>query len=127
MGAVNTGAAVFLQSFGLAVFVGIVGLNAGESALEAIKQYGVTLLLLGVVVTTLPMLVQFILNYYIFKIKNPIVSLGVLTGSKSANPGFAALLGAAGNSTPTPSFTMTYAVANIFLTLWGPIIVAIIY
>ena len=127
MGAVNTGAAVFLQSFGLAVFVGIVGLNAGESALEAIKQYGVTLLLLGVVVTTLPMLVQFILNYYMFKIKNPIVSLGVLTGSKSANPGFAALLGAAGNSTPTPSFTMTYAVANIFLTLWGPIIVAIIY
>ena len=126
MGAVNTGAAVFLQSFGLAVFVGIVGLNAGESALEAIKQYGVTLLLLGVVVTTLPMLVQFILNYYMFKIKNPIVSLGVLTGSKSANPGFAALLGAAGNSTPTPSFTMTYAVANIFLTLWGPIIVAII-
>ena len=127
MGAVNTGAAVFLQSFGLAVFVGIVGLNAGESALEAIKQYGVTLLLLGAVVTTLPMLVQFILNYYMFKIKNPIVSLGVLTGSKSANPGFAALLGAAGNSTPTPSFTMTYAVANIFLTLWGPIIVAIIY
>jgi len=127
MGAVNTGAAVFLQSFGLAVFVGIVGLNAGESALEAIKQYGVTLLLLGVVVTTLPMLVQFILNYYMFKIKNPIVSLGVLTGSKSANPGFAALLGVAGNSTSTPSFTMTYAVANIFLTLWGPIIVAIIY
>lgn len=127
MGAVNNGAANFLQSFGLAVFVGIVGLNAGEPALEAIKQYGVTLLLLGVVVTLLPMIIQFTLNYTLFKIKNPIEALGVLTGSKSANPGFATLLEAAGNSTPTPSFTMTYAVANIFLTLWGPIVVAIIY
>ena len=126
IGAVNIGAANFLQSFGLAVFVGIVGLNAGEPALAAIEKYGWTLLLLGVVVTTLPMVIQFILNYYLFKIKEPITALGVLTGSKSANPGFATLLGAAGNSTPTPSFTMTYAVANIFLTLWGPIVVAVI-
>lgn len=126
VGAINIGAAKFLQSFGLAVFVGIVGINAGEPALAAIKEHGVTLLLLGVVVTLLPLIIQFILNYKIFKIKEPITALGVLTGSKSANPGFASLLDAAGNSTPTPSFTMTYAVANIFLTLWGPIIIAII-
>ena len=126
LGAVNVGAANFLQSFGLAVFVGIVGLNAGQPAIAAIKEYGVTLLLLGVAVTIIPMIMQFVINYYLFKIKEPITSLGVLTGSKSANPGFASLLEAAGNSTPTPSFTMTYAVANIFLTLWGPIIVAII-
>lgn len=126
LGAVNIGAANFLQSFGLAVFVGIVGLNAGQPAIAAIKEYGVTLLLLGVAVTIIPMIIQFVINYYMFKIKEPITALGVLTGSKSANPGFASLLEAAGNSTPTPSFTMTYAVANIFLTLWGPIIVAII-
>jgi putative transport protein len=125
IGSVNTGAANFLQSFGLAVFVGVVGLNAGEPALEAIKEHGVTLLLLGVVVTMIPMIIQFFLNYTMFKIKNPIEALGVLTGSKSANPGYAALLEKAGNSTGTPTFTMTYAVANIFLTLWGPIIVAI--
>ena len=126
LGAVNIGAANFLQSFGLAVFVGIVGLNAGQPAIAAIKEYGVTLLLLGVIVTILPMIIQFIINYFMFKIKEPITALGVLTGSKSANPGFATLLDAAGNSTPTPSFTMTYAVANIFLTLWGPIVIAII-
>jgi len=125
LGAINHGAASFLQSFGLAVFVGVVGLNAGQPALQAIKEYGVTLLLLGVAVTILPMIVQFIINYYLFKIKEPITALGVVTGSRSANPGFAALLEAAGNSTPTPSFTMTYAVANIFLTLWGPVVVAI--
>lgn len=126
LGAVNNGAANFLKSFGLAVFVGIVGLNAGEPALAAIEKHGLTLLLLGVLVTTLPMIIQFILNYHVFKIKDPIISLAVLTGSKSANPALATLLDEAGNSTPTPSFTMTYAVANIFLTLWGPVVVAII-
>lgn len=31
-----------------------------------------------------------------------------------------------GNATPVFSFTVTYAVANVLLTLWGPIIVGII-
>ena len=126
IGSINTGAANFLQSFGLAVFVAVVGLNAGQPALLAIKQHGITLLLLGVVVTMLPMIIQLFINYKIFKIKNPIEALGVMTGSRSANPGFAALLEKTGNSTATPTFTMTYAVANIFLTLWGHVIVAII-
>jgi len=71
------------------------------------------------------MIVQFIINYFLLKIKNPVEALGVIAGSKSGNPAFSALLDKAGNSTPTPTFTMTYAVANIFLTLWGPIIIAL--
>ncbi|MCK5808107.1 aspartate-alanine antiporter [bacterium] len=126
LGGINSGAANFLQSFGLAVFVGVVGINAGEPALNAIKEHGITLLLLGVVVTMIPQIVQFLINYYILKIKNPVQALAVLTGSRSGNPGFAVLLEKTGNSSGTPDFTMTYAVANIFLTLWGPIIVALI-
>ena len=126
LGGIDSGAANFLQSFGLAVFVGVVGINAGEPALNAIKEHGVTLLFLGVIVTMLPQIVQFLINYYILKIKNPVEALAVVTGSRSGNPGFAVLLEKTGNSSGTPDFTMTYAVANIFLTLWGPIIVAII-
>ncbi|MEM7076858.1 MAG: aspartate-alanine antiporter [Pseudomonadota bacterium] len=126
IGGVNRGAANFLQSFGLAVFVGVVGLNAGKPALEAIQEYGIILLLLGVVVTMMPMIVQFPINYFALRIRNPIESCAVIVGSRSANPGFATLLEKAGNSTPTPSFTMTYAVANIFLTLWGPLVIAFV-
>lgn len=125
LGGVNNGAAGFLQTFGLAVFVGVVGLNAGKPAIDAIKEHGVVLLLLGVVVTMIPMIIQFIINLKLYKIVNPVEALGVLTGSKSANPGFAALLEKCGNSTCTATFTMTYAVANIFLTLWGPVIIAV--
>ncbi|QCE42935.1 aspartate-alanine antiporter [Psychroserpens sp. NJDZ02] len=125
MGGINVGAASFIQTFGLAVFVGIVGLNAGAPAFQAILKSGITLFLLGILVTMIPMIVQFVINFYILKIKNPVEALGVLTGSKSANPAFSSLLDKTQNATPTPTFTMTYAVANIFLTLWGPIIIAL--
>ncbi|WP_282067806.1 aspartate-alanine antiporter [Olleya namhaensis] len=125
MGGINVGAASFIQTFGLAVFVGIVGLNAGAPAFQAILKSGITLFLLGILVTMIPMIVQFFMNFYVFKIKNPVEALGVLAGSKSANPAFSSLLDKTQNATPTPTFTMTYAVANIFLTLWGPIIIAL--
>ena len=91
------------------------------------NKTGVTLLLLGVLVThDLPQILTFLFNYYVLKIKNPVEALAVIAGSRSANPAFASLLEKTQNSTPVPSFTMTYAVANIFLTLWGPIIVNLI-
>ena len=126
-GGVDTGAANFLQSFGLAVFVGVVGLNAGESAIETIRQHGIILFNLGVVATLLPTFVLFFFNYYVLRIKNPVTAMSVVAGSRSANPAFSALLEKTGNATPVPAFTVTYAVANILLTLWGPVIVAALH
>ncbi|WP_172811990.1 hypothetical protein [Burkholderia sp. PAMC 28687] len=124
--ALPIGASNFLRDFGLAVFVGIVGIAAGPQALVAIRQYGLTLLLLGVAVTLIPQIVTFFFSYFVLRIRNPIEALACVAGGRSANPAFAALLSKAGNATPVVSFTVTYAVANVFLTLWGPVIVGII-
>ena len=124
--ALPTGASNFLRDFGLAVFVGIVGISAGPQALAAIQQYGLTLFFLGVGVTLIPPIIGFFFSYYVLRIQNPIEALACVAGGRSANPAFAALLAKAGNATPVVSFTVTYAVANVFLTLWGPLIVGII-
>jgi aspartate-alanine antiporter len=120
------GASSFLRDFGLAVFVGIVGIGAGPQALVAIEKYGLTLFFLGVGVTLVPQIITFFFSYFVLRIKNPIEALACVAGGRSANPAFAALLVKAGNATPVVSFTVTYAVANVFLTLWGPVIVGII-
>jgi putative transport protein len=124
--ALPIGASNFLRDFGLAVFVGIVGISAGPQALVAIQQYGLTLFFLGVAVTLVPQIITFFFSYYVLRIQNPIEALACVAGGRSANPAFAALLAKAGNATPVVSFTVTYAVANVFLTLWGPLIVGII-
>ena len=124
--ALPVGASNFLRDFGLAVFVGIVGISAGPQALVAIQHYGLTLFFLGVGVTLIPQIITFFFSYYVLRIQNPIEALACVAGGRSANPAFAALLAKAGNATPVVSFTVTYAVANVFLTLWGPIIVGIV-
>lgn len=124
--ALPLGASNFLRDFGLAVFVGIVGITAGPQALVAIKQYGLTLFFLGVAVTLVPQIITFFFSYFVLRIRNPIEAMACVAGGRSANPAFAALLSKAGNATPVVSFTVTYAVANVFLTLWGPVIVGII-
>ncbi|CAN5687115.1 aspartate-alanine antiporter [soil metagenome] len=124
--ALPLGGSSFLRDFGLAVFVGIVGIAAGPQALVAIRQSGLTLLMLGVFVTLVPQIVTFFFSYFVLRIRNPIEALACVAGGRSANPAFAALLAKAENATPVISFTVTYAVANVFLTLWGPVIVGII-
>ncbi|MCT7942364.1 aspartate-alanine antiporter [Shewanella holmiensis] len=126
MATLPLGASNFLRDFGLAVFVGVVGLQAGPQAIDMVKENGLTLLFLGVAVTIIPQIVSFLISYYVLKIKNPIEALACVAGGRSANPGFAALLEKAGNATPVFAFTVTYAIANVLLTLWGPIIVGII-
>ncbi|MEY8768353.1 aspartate-alanine antiporter [Francisella philomiragia] len=120
------GASNFIRDFGLAIFVASVGITAGPQAIIAIKEHGLTLFFLGIGVTIIPQVISFYISYYLLKIKNPIVLLATIAGGRSANPGFAALLERAGNATPVIPFTSSYALANIWLTLWGPIIVALV-
>ncbi|MGI9373391.1 MAG: aspartate-alanine antiporter, partial [Hyphomicrobiales bacterium] len=124
--ALPQGASNFLRDFGLAVFVGLVGISAGPHVVSSVQQYGLMLFFLGVGVTIIPQIFTFFFTYYVLRIKNPIELLACVVGGRSANPGFAALLDKAGNATPVVAFTVTYAVANVLLTLWGPIIVGII-
>jgi putative transport protein len=120
------GASNFLRDAGLAVFASTVGIAAGPHALSAIEQYGIEIFFLGCLITLVPIIITFIISYFILKIKNPIEVISAIAGGRSANPAFGVILENAGNDTPIIPFTSTYAVANIWLTLWGPVIVALI-
>ncbi len=123
IGGLDQGTADFLQSFELVVFVVIVGLNAGREAISTIHENGMTLLWLGVFVTIVPQIITFIINYYVLKIRNPIEAVSIIAGGRSANPALSEILDKTGNSTPILPFTIGYAIANVMLTIWGPVIV----
>jgi len=79
-----------------------------------------------VVVTVVPLLIAMVLGRYLLGYSNAAVFAGALSGSRSANPAFGQILSLAGNSVPTVPFAVTYALANVFLTLLGSLIVALI-
>ena len=126
VGNIPTGAMQLLKDFGLSGFVAVVGLSSGLQAINTIKDQGLSLFLIGVVVTLLPMLLGIYFGKYVLGYKNSAVFAGALAGSRSANPAFGEVLNKAGNSTPTNSFAITYALANVFLTLLGPLVVAFV-
>lgn len=114
-----------LKDFGLSGFVAAVGLQTGLQAITTIEKSGISLFLIGVVVTIVPLLLAIPFGKYILRYKNTAIFAGALAGSRSANPAFGSVLDKAGNSVPTTPFAITYALANVFLTLLGPMVVAL--
>ena len=115
-----------LKDLGLAGFVVVVGLTTGLQAVETIRQQGLTIFTVGAVVTIVPMLLTIVFGRYVLRYQNTAVFAGALAGSRSANPAFGEILDKAENSIPTVPFAITYALANVFLTLLGPLVVAFV-
>jgi aspartate-alanine antiporter len=115
-----------LKDLGLAGFVVVVGLSSGLQAVQTVREHGLTLFGVGVVVTILPLLLTMLIGRYLLRYENTAVFAGALSGSRSANPAFGEVLDKAENSIPTVPFAITYALANVFLTLLGPLIVALV-
>ncbi|MPS28657.1 aspartate-alanine antiporter [Pigmentiphaga sp.] len=124
LGNMPTGASTLLRDLGLAGFVAVVGLQSGLQAVETIRASGLSIFLIGVAVTIVPLLVTMLFGRYVLRYDNAAVFAGALSGSRSANPAFGEVLDKAGNSVPTVPFAVTYALANVFLTLLGPLVVA---
>jgi aspartate-alanine antiporter len=126
IGYMPDGAIQILKDLGLAGFVVIVGLSSGLQAVETVREKGLSIFLIGALVTIIPLLITMVIGKYIIGYKNTAVMAGALSGSRSANPAFGEILNKAGNSVPTVPFAITYALANVFLTLLGPLIVSLV-
>ncbi|WP_322042696.1 aspartate-alanine antiporter [Paraburkholderia sp. J67] len=124
-GVMPPAASQLLKDFGLAAFVAVVGLNSGLQAVVTIKQSGVTIFLLGVVVTIVPLILTMLFGRYVLKYNNAAILAGALSGSRSANPAFGGILDKAESAVPTVPFAITYAIANVLLTLLGPLVVGL--
>ena len=122
-GALPQPAQWILSEFGLSAFAAVIGLSAGPKAVAAIQQQGISLLVAGAVVTIVPMFVALYFGRFVLKL-HPVVLMGALCGGQTV----AAALNAANEETesitPVLGFTVTYAISNVLLAVWGPVIVA---
>jgi len=129
-GAIPEPAQRLLMDIGLIVFIAVVGLNAGPHAVEAYSNGGgaffARVFIAGMVVTTVPLAVGTIAARYLLKM-SPLMVLGGLAGAQTCTPGLNALREASGSNVGSLAYTVPYAIGNILLTVWGPVVVAVVH
>jgi aspartate-alanine antiporter len=124
-GAMPAAASSLLKELGLATFVTCVGLSAGAQAWQTLQQSGISIFVAGVIVTIVPLLLTYAFGRYVLRYDNVAILAGALSGSRSANPAFGEVLDKAESNVPTVPFAITYAIANVLLTLLGPLVVSL--
>lgn len=111
-----------MDNLGLNMFIAVVGISSGPSFVTGLKEVGPVLFLMGVVATTLPLVLGMIIGRRIFKFPAAI-NLGCCAGSRTTTASLGAVQDAIGSSLPAMGYTVTYAIGNTLLILWGVVIV----
>jgi putative transport protein len=124
IGSLPSAAAQILKDFGLATFIAAVGLSAGPDAIKLVREYGVALPFVGILMVLVPGLLSLWIGRMFLKLDAPML-LGAIAGQQCSTPAISALVGVAGNSTPVIGYTITYALSNILLPLMGPVVVGL--
>lgn len=112
------------DTVGLTVFIGVVGLGAGPSFIAGLQKSGVSLVLVGLMVAVLPHVAAIVVGRFVLKM-NPVILLGACCGAGTITAALRAVQEDAESTLPALGYTVPYALGNILLTAWGPVIVAL--
>jgi len=107
---------------GLTIFIAVVGISTGPGFLKGLQEAGISLFLWGMFVTVMPFIVAILAGKYVFKF-HPGVLLGACAGARTTTAALGAIQDVAQSNVPALGYTITYAVGNTLLILWGVVIV----
>ena len=111
-----------LNNLGLNMFIAVIGITAGPTFLEGIKEAGFMLFIAGVLATSIPLLLGIWVGNKIFKF-HPAINLGCNAGSRTTTAALGAIQESLDSTIPALGYTVTYAIGNTLLILWGVVIV----
>ena len=111
------------DTVGLTVFMACVGLAAGPSFFSGLQKSGISLVFVGLVIAILPHTVSILFGRYVLKM-NPVIVLGACSGAGTITAALRAIQEEAQSDLPALGYTVPYAIGNILLTAWGPVLVA---
>jgi putative transport protein len=76
----------------------------------------------GFVVAVTPHVAALLFGRYVLKM-NPVILFGACAGAGTVTAALRAIQDEAGSKLPVLGYTVPYAIGNILLTAWGPVIV----
>src|SRR6266480_972174 len=115
----------FMNSVGLNIFIAIVGISAGPGFVNGLKTQGIGLFLWGALATTVPLVLGMFVAKYVFRFHDAL-TLGIVSGSRTTTASLGLVCDQAKSQIPALGYTVTYAVGNTLLTIWGMIIIMLL-
>src|SRR5688572_3006898 len=112
------------DTVGLAVFIGVVGLTAGPTFVAGLRETGPSLVFVALIVAVVPHLLSLLFGYHVLKM-NPIILLVACAGAGTITAALRAIQDESQSKLPVLGYTVPYAIGNILLTAWGPVIVVL--
>ena len=94
--------------------------------MAAIQAHGLLLLGVGVIVTLTPMIIGTLFAHRVLRM-NPVIVCGALAGAMTVDAAVASTCDVAESQTPVLGVAVPYAIANVVLTVLGPIIVGLTF
>jgi putative transport protein len=115
----------FMNSVGLNIFIAIVGISAGPGFVNGLKTQGAGLFLWGALATTIPLVLGMFVAKYIFRFHDAL-TLGIVSGARTTTASLGLVCDLGKSQVPALGYTVTYAVGNTLLTIWGMVLILLL-
>jgi putative transport protein len=115
----------FMNSVGLNIFIAVVGISAGPGFVNGLKTQGISLFLWGALATTVPLILGMFVGKYIFRFHDALL-LGIVSGARTTTASLGLVCDRSHSQVPALGYTVTYAVGNTLLTIWGMVLIILL-
>lgn len=112
------------NNLGLNMYIAVIGIASGPSFVSAFTEVGPKIFIAGLIVTLIPLFLAIIIGHKLFKFP-PAVTLGCCAGARKTTAGLGAVQERLGSSVPALGYTITYAVSNTLLIIFGIVLVMV--
>lgn len=114
-----------LMEFGLILFLAWAGVTGGEKLVSTLKESGLSILIAGFAITTIPMFIGYFIATRFLKL-NLLESLGGICGGMTSTPALGAITNKTDAHSPVVSYATAYPAALILMTIFSKIIINIL-
>ncbi len=124
-GAIPKASLWVFNNLGLNMYIAVIGIASGPSFISSFKEVGPIIFIAGLIVTLVPLFLAILIGHKIFKF-HPAITLGCCAGARKTTAGLGAIQERLGSSVPALGYTITYAVSNTLLILFGIVLVLLL-
>ena len=121
-GRIPTSTVWFMNSVGLNIFIAIVGISAGPGFVNGLRSQGIGLFLWGALATTIPLVLGMFIGKYLFRFHDALL-LGIVSGARTTTASLGLVCDLGKSQVPALGYTVTYAIGNTLLTIWGMVLI----